>query len=84
MVSAHTWGLHAVIVIHHDGLQIFGPEVVCPLHTYLTESGYRVVFQKSIPAQIRQLILSHYLYKEYVAGFVRKMTLAKRRYENFL
>ena len=27
---------------------------------YLTESVYEVVLQKSIPAQIRQLILYHY------------------------
>jgi len=31
---------------------------------YLTESVYKVVLQKSIPAQIRQLILYYYQYKE--------------------
>jgi len=32
-------------------------EFLAGMHTYLTESVYKVVWQKSIPARIRQLIL---------------------------
>ena len=31
-----------------------------PLHLHLAESVYKVVLHKSIPTQIRQLILYHY------------------------
>ena len=39
---------------------------------------------KSIPIQIRQLILYYYLYKEYVDGFVRDLTFAERLYKHLL
>ena len=51
-------------------------------HPYLTESDDKVVLQKSIPAQIRQLILHHRLYKESVVEFVQELTLAKRLYKH--
>ena len=38
------------------------PSMVPP-RSYLTEGVHNVVLQKSIPAQIRELILSHYRYK---------------------
>ena len=46
-------------------------------HVYLTERILQVVLQKSIPAQIRQLILD-ISNKEYVNGFMRELTFAKR------
>jgi len=51
---------------------------------YLTESVYKVVSQKSIPTQIRQLIFYISNSKEYVDGFVRELTFAKRLYKHFL
>ena len=43
---------------------------------YLTQSGLNVVFQKSTPPQIRQLILYYYQYKEQVGIFVWELTFA--------
>ena len=40
--------------------------------------------QKSIPVQIRQLILYIGNNKGYVAGFVRELTFAKRHYKRFM
>ena len=42
------------------------PGGACPRArwSFLTESVYKVVLRKSIPAQIRQLILHHYQYNE--------------------
>ena len=54
------------------------------LHHLLTESVYQVVLHKSIPAQIRQYILSYYPYEEYVDGFVREWTFVERRYKHLL
>ena len=51
---------------------------------YLTESVYIVGFQKSIPAQIRQLVLDISHIEGYVDGCVRELTSAKRLYEPFL
>ena len=51
---------------------------------YLKQSGFNVVLQKSIPPQIRQLILYHYYYKEQVGGFVWELTFAKRLHKHFL
>ena len=51
---------------------------------HLTESVYKVVWLKSIPAQIRQLILDYYLNKEQVDEFVRELTFDKRPYRHFL
>jgi len=51
---------------------------------YLTESVYNVVLQKLIFAHILQRILYYYYYKEYDGGFVRELTLAKRRFKHFL
>ena len=45
---------------------------------YLTESVYKLVLRKSIPAQIRQLILHISNNKGLVHGFVRELTFAKR------
>ena len=52
--------------------------------SYLTESMYAVVLKKSIPAQISQLILYYYWYKEEVDGFARELAFAKRVHEHFL
>ena len=49
-----------------------------------TQSVFKVVLQKSISTQIRQLILFYYLYKEQVDGFVRESTFAQRLYKHFL
>ena len=38
---------------------------------YLAESVHKVVLQKTIDAQTRQLVLYGYQYKEYVDGFVQ-------------
>ena len=54
------------------------------LQTYLTESAHKVVLQKSIPAQIRQLILYIYDDEGQVDGFVREPTFAKQLYKFFL
>ena len=51
-------------------------------HLDLTKSLYMVVLQKSIPEQIRQLILHISNDEEKVDGFVRE--LAKRPYKQFL
>ena len=49
---------------------------------YLTESVYNVVLRKSIPAQIRQLILCMRNNQGQDDGFVRELTFAKRLYEH--
>ena len=54
------------------------PRAVARIHLYFTESVCKVVLQKSIPRQIRQLILYYYQYRELVDGFVRELTFAKR------
>ena len=57
-----------------------------PRRFFLTQSVYKVVLQKSIPAQIRQLILDYYYIsnnKGYVDGFVGELTFAKRLYKQF-
>ena len=51
---------------------------------YLTESVDKVVSQKSIPAQIRQLSLYMSNNKGPVDGVVRELTFAKRLYKHFL
>ena len=48
-----------------------------PLQVYLTESVYKFILQKSISAQIRQLVLSHHEYMVQVDGFVRESTFAR-------
>ena len=40
--------------------------------------------QKSIPPQIRQLVIYYYLYEEQVDGFVRELTFAKRLHQNIM
>ena len=52
--------------------------------SYLIESFYKVVSQKSIPAQIRQLVLYTSRNKGYVHGFVRELTFAKRPFKHLL
>ena len=52
------------------------------LGTYLTDTVYEVGLKKSIPAQIRQLILYHYQLKEQVDGFLRELTFTIRLYEH--
>ena len=47
------------------------------MSTSLTESVYKDVLQKSIPAQICQLILYYRSYEEYVEVFVRESTFAE-------
>ena len=50
-------------------------------HLYLTERVCEVALQKSIPAQVRQLILHYYSNKN---EFVRELTFAKRFYKHVL
>ena len=49
---------------------------------YLTESVYEVVLEKSIPTQIRQLVLYIRNDKGYVDGFVWELPFAKRLLES--
>ena len=51
---------------------------------HLTESVYKIVSQKSIPPQIRQLFLYISNNKGQVDGFVGELTFAKRLYEHCL
>ena len=51
---------------------------------YLTQSVYKLVLQKSIPAQIRQLFLHLSNYNGRFDGFTLELTLAKRRYKHSL
>ena len=51
---------------------------------YLTENVHKVVLQKSMPAQIHQLILNISRNEGSFDGFVRKLTFAKRLYEHVL
>ena len=53
------------------------------MYSYLTDF-FEVVLQKSIPAQIRQLMLDYYYYEEFVDGFVRELAFAKRLSVHFL
>ena len=50
--------------------------------SHFTESVYKVILQKSISVQIRQLILYVSHNKGLVDEFVRELTLAKQRYES--
>ena len=52
-------------------------------HSYLAEIVYKVVLQKSIPAQIRQLILYIGHNTGYVDGFARELAFAKRPFKHF-
>ena len=45
---------------------------------YLIETVDKVVLQKSIPPQIRHLILDYYKYEELVAGFVWNLSFTTR------
>ena len=51
---------------------------------YLTESVYKVVFKKSIPAQIRELIIYVSNNKGYVDEFVLELTFSTRLHEHLL
>jgi len=51
---------------------------------YLTESVYKVVLQKSTPAQTRQLIFHPNNEKGHVDGFARELTFAHRLYTHFM
>ena len=51
---------------------------VQPFHLHLAESVYEVVLQKSIPAQIRHLILSISKNKGQVDDFLRELTAPPR------
>jgi len=53
-------------------------------HSYLTQRVFKVVLQKSIPAQIRQLIICISDNKGKVDRFVLELTFAKRLYEHFV
>ena len=55
-----------------------------PHHTCVTESVDKVILQKSIPAQICQLILHYYQYEEQFHGFVREMTFAERLHKHLV
>ena len=50
---------------------------------YLTQNGFQVASQKSIPTHIRQLIFHANNSKGYVDVFVGQMTPAKRRYKHY-
>ena len=50
----------------------------------LSESLDKIVFQKSILAQVRQLPRYFSNDKGYVAGFVRELTFAKLLYKHFM
>ena len=54
------------------------------LRSCLTESVYKVVLKKPIPAQIRQLILYIRNSKGSVDGFVQEWTCAKRPEKHFV
>jgi len=54
------------------------------MHSYLTPSVFKVVLRKPIPTQIRQLVLYISNSKEYVDGFVRELTFAKRLQKHFV
>ena len=51
---------------------------------FISQKVFEVFLQKSIPAQIRQLILYNYKNKERVDAFVRELNFAKRRYKYFM
>ena len=51
---------------------------------YPREGVYKVALQKSIPPQIRQLIVFYYKDKEFVDRFVRELTCAKWLVKFFL
>ena len=55
-----------------------------PAAASATPCVHKVVFEKSIPAQICQLILYISNDKGLVDGFVRELTFARRRHEHFL
>ena len=55
-----------------------------PTLSYLTERVYKVIWKKSIPTQIRQLILYMGNNKGYVDEFVRELNLATRLFKHFL
>ena len=52
--------------------------------SYLTESVYKLVFQKSIHTQIRQLILHVSNKNGQFDGFVQELTFAQRIHQHFL
>ena len=51
---------------------------------YLTESVYKVVLSKSIPARIRQRILYYYSYEGSVDQILRESTFATPLHKHFL
>ena len=61
-----------------------GPLHVLPLKSYPTESVYKVVLQRSISVQIRQLIRDISHHKEQVDGFVRECLFKGRLHTLFL
>ena len=48
-------------------------------HSYLKQSVFEVVLQKSTPTQICQLVLHYYWFKASADRFVWELTFAKRR-----
>ena len=53
-------------------------------HLYFTECLHKVVLQKSIPAQIRQLILYISKNQGQVDEYVREFVVAKRLHQHIL
>jgi len=51
-----------------------------PHRPYLTEKVFKVILQKSIPSQFRQIIFYISNSKGYVKKIVRKLTFSKRLY----
>ena len=68
-------GLEAAVIVPIPLRRLF-------VKQFITESVYKVVLKKSIPAQIRQLIRYHYEYEEYVDRCVRELTCARRLYKH--
>ena len=69
----HDLEVKAVVV---DRFIIRFRRVLTPEQTYFTESDCKVVLQKSIPAQIRQLVLYISNDKRYVDVCVQRLTFA--------
>ena len=63
------------------------PDLYMPIaspHLYLTQSAFKVIVQKSIPTQIRRLILHISKDKGYVDGFLGELIFAKRYKKHFM
>ena len=55
-----------------------------PLHSYLTETVYKIILQKSGPTQIRRLLLYISNSRGSIDGFVGELTSTKRLPKTFV